>query len=149
ATGGVVAAGAAVALNLNRLEALAGPHLEALTRLIHQSPITYANTQANNPISQPTPHTQANTSQPTPTAHAQNKKGTVIGNTQQKANSAIDFTNPANDTPAILVRLPNNTFAAYDKACTHVGVLVNYDPATQMLVCPAHGAIFDPAKGGA
>jgi Rieske Fe-S protein len=27
-------------------------------------------------------------------------------------------------------------------------VLVAYDPQTHTLVCPAHGAIFDPAQGG-
>jgi serine/threonine protein kinase/Rieske Fe-S protein len=152
ATGSVVAAGAAVALNLNRLEALVGP--------TYQSLAAYLNTQAHNATAQPTPNKQANAPQPTPNKQAnapqpmlntntQNKKGTVIGNTQQKANSAANFMNPASDTPGILVRLPDNTFVAYDKTCTHVGVLVNYDPATRMLVCPAHGAVFDPAKGGA
>ena len=61
----------------------------------------------------------------------------------------MGFANPANDTPSLLVRLANSTFVAYERAYTHVGVLVNYDPATEMLVCPAHGAIFDPAKGSA
>ena len=32
--------------------------------------------------------------------------------------------------------------------CTHSGVLVQYDPTTHHLVCPAHGAIFDPAEAG-
>lgn len=152
AVGGVAAAGAAVVLNLNRVEALVGS--------LHQSATAYVNTQVHNVPSQPapntqghpsqpTPNTQAHPSQPTPNPNTQNKKGTVIGNTQQKANSSVDFTNPATATPGILVRLIDSTFVAYDKACTHAGVLVNYNPATKLLVCPAHGAIFDPAKGGA
>jgi Rieske Fe-S protein len=39
-------------------------------------------------------------------------------------------------------------FVAYEQRCTHTGVLVNYDPATHHLVCPAHGAVFDPAQQG-
>jgi len=44
--------------------------------------------------------------------------------------------------------LPNGTLVAYERACTHVGVSVDYNSKTHMLVCPAHGAIFDPAHGG-
>lgn len=143
AVGGVAAAGAAVVLNLDRVEALMGS--------LHQSATAYINTQLHNTPSQPAPNTQTHKTppQPTPSPNTQNKKGTVIGNTQQKANSSVDFTNPATSTPGILVRLIDSTFAAYDKACTHASVLVYYDPATKLLVCPAHGAIFDPAKGGA
>jgi thiosulfate dehydrogenase [quinone] large subunit len=38
---------------------------------------------------------------------------------------------------------------AYEKACTQEGGVVQYDPGTHTLVCPAHGAVFDPANGGA
>jgi Rieske Fe-S protein len=37
---------------------------------------------------------------------------------------------------------------AYEKACTHQGVPVRYNPATHKLVCPKHNAIFDPAHSG-
>jgi serine/threonine protein kinase/Rieske Fe-S protein len=152
ATGGVVAAGTAVVLNLNRVEALLGPTYQSLAARLNTQANNAAlppapNKQANAP--QPMPNKQANAPQPTPNTNTQNKKGTIIGNTQQKANSAVSFMNPVSDTPGILVRLADNTFVAYDKACTHVGVLVNYDPVTRMLVCPAHGSVFDPAKGGA
>jgi serine/threonine protein kinase/Rieske Fe-S protein len=63
-------------------------------------------------------------------------------------NAALNFTN-AKGEGNVLVHLVDGTFAAYDRACTHVGVYVNYNPATKLLVCPAHGAIFDPAKNGA
>ena len=134
AASSLVGTSTAVVLNLNYLEHLLG--------LTNQSSTAHLNTNEKNTTPLPT-----QSAMPTPT-NTQNK-GTVIGNTQQKANSAVEFMNPATGTPGILVRLPDSTFTAYDKACTHVGVLVNYDPATRLLVCPAHGAIFDPARGGA
>lgn len=134
AAGGVVAAGAAVALNLDHLMALAN-QVSAYTQTNTTKPVAQVNTQPTQP-----PQTQ-----PTqPPAHT----GTVIGNSKQNANSAVDFVNPADTTASLLVRLASGAFVAYERACTHVGVLVNYDPATKKLVCPAHGAIFDPANGG-
>jgi serine/threonine protein kinase/nitrite reductase/ring-hydroxylating ferredoxin subunit len=64
-------------------------------------------------------------------------------------NAALNFTNPANGKASVLVHLSNGNFVAYERACTHVGVYVNYDPAQKLLVCPAHGATFDPAQNAA
>ncbi len=75
--------------------------------------------------------------------------GTMIGSTNLAKNTAMNFVNPADGKASILIHLANGNFVAYGRACTHVGVYVNYDPATRLLVCPAHGAIFDPAQGGA
>jgi len=60
-------------------------------------------------------------------------------------NAAMNF----NGNASVLVHLADGNFVAYDRHCTHVGVLVDYDPAMQLLVCPAHGATFDPAQSGA
>ncbi|MBO0793376.1 MAG: Rieske 2Fe-2S domain-containing protein, partial [Ktedonobacteraceae bacterium] len=73
---------------------------------------------------------------------------TVIGGPKMAINSAVDFTNPADKKPSVLIHLPDGRYVAYEKACTHVGVFVRYDATTHLLVCPAHGAIFDPANGG-
>jgi Rieske Fe-S protein len=67
---------------------------------------------------------------------------------QQALNTAQVFTVPRDGRQGLLVHLPNGTFVAYERSCTHVGVYVNYDSKTHLLVCPAHGAIFDPAHGG-
>jgi serine/threonine protein kinase/nitrite reductase/ring-hydroxylating ferredoxin subunit len=64
-------------------------------------------------------------------------------------NAALNFTNPANGKASVLVHLSDGNFVAYERACTHVGVYVNYDPAQKLLVCPAHGATFDPAQNAA
>lgn len=74
--------------------------------------------------------------------------GAIIGQTTQARNTAKDFLNPRNGKQSLLIHLPNGSFVAYEKACTHKGVFVYYDPTTHHLVCPAHGAIFDPAQKG-
>ena len=64
-------------------------------------------------------------------------------------NSSVNFTLASNGDPGVLVRLNNGQFVAYDATCTHAGCPVSYDPGSQLLQCPCHGAVFDPAKGGA
>jgi thiosulfate dehydrogenase [quinone] large subunit len=64
-------------------------------------------------------------------------------------NSSTTFTLSSNGDPGILVHLNNGQFVAFDAACTHAGCPVDYDPASQQLVCPCHGAAFDPAKDAA
>jgi len=72
----------------------------------------------------------------------------AVGTVSQPPNTGVAFRNPKDRSHNILVRLPDAKFVAYQQGCTHSGVLVDYDPATHMLVCPAHGAIFDPAQAG-
>nr|HET6903462.1 TQO small subunit DoxD [Ktedonobacteraceae bacterium] len=76
--------------------------------------------------------------------------GTPIAqvNTVQN-NSSVTFTIASNNDPGILVSLNNGQFVAYDATCTHAGCPVDYDPSSQMLVCPCHGAAFDPSKNAA
>ncbi len=55
---------------------------------------------------------------------------------------------PAGD-PGLIVRLPDGSFAAYDATCTHEGCRVGWDAADGVMLCPCHGAAFDPARHGA
>ncbi len=57
------------------------------------------------------------------------------------------FTDPTTGDPGVLVALPNGTIVAYDAICTHAGCTVNFDRLSGHLLCPCHGAIFDPAQG--
>lgn len=108
----------------------------------HPSPTR--NTQPS-PTARPTqqPTQSPPTPTPTPPAHT----GTVIGTTNMSSNSSLTFTNPADGQSSLLIRLANGNFVACERACTHQGVAVNYDTGQQQIVCPAHGAVFDPANG--
>ncbi len=54
----------------------------------------------------------------------------------------------ADGGPAVLFRTKAGVFA-YSRACTHQGCSVAYDSNSNLLICPCHGAQFDPSKDGA
>ncbi|MEP7360116.1 MAG: TQO small subunit DoxD [Chloroflexota bacterium] len=55
---------------------------------------------------------------------------------------------PAGD-PAIVIKMDDGTFVAYDALCTHEGCRVGWDSISAVIVCPCHGAEFDAADHGA
>ncbi len=148
ATGGVVAAGALVAFKLNLL------HLPTTaTPPVAQGGVT---TGKPNPTNN---GGKTNTGGTTNNGGTVNKGngGTVNKGTGNAApvlakanavpvNSSMTIVNPADGKNSLIIHLTNGNFVAYESACTHVGVTVAYDPASHTLVCPAHGAVFDPAK---
>jgi Rieske Fe-S protein len=78
------------------------------------------------------------------------KVGLFLGNVKTlKTNQALAYTDPQSGDPAILIRLASGHLVSYDMVCPHQGCPVPYDPARQLLVCPCHGAQFDPAHGAA
>ena len=130
ATGGMAVVVGAAALNLNKLQHLLGG--------------------AHNQAAQPNAANMADSQMRVKNTPPQlGPTGLVLGHTTMALNSANTFTNPADGQSSLLIHLSDNTFVAYEKACTHEQVPVAYDPATKLLVCPAHGAMFDPANGGA
>lgn len=149
AAGGVAAAGILVVTKLNLL------HLAGIqTPVVQQGGMTTAPMQPK-PTGGTKPTGGNNGNKPTGGTKtnggngATGHKGTVVGNTALAKNSAMTFADPADGKSSVLIHLPNGNFVAYERACTHVGVLVNYDPATNTLVCPAHGSVFDPVKNAA
>ena len=50
--------------------------------------------------------------------------------------------------PGILIRTATDAVCAFSAVCTHEGCTVDYDTASKELICPCHGARFDPLQNG-
>lgn len=59
------------------------------------------------------------------------------------SNQSLTFNDPLFG-PIILVHLDNGHFVAYSSICTHAGCQVQFDPSMKDIICPCHGAVFDP-----
>jgi Rieske Fe-S protein len=99
--------------------------------------------------------TTTKTAQPTkktPTAPPTTNQPPIAQANAVHLNSAVTFTIPTPDDPAgagttgILVHLNDDRFVAFDATCTHAGCQVDYDTQTTTLICPCHGAQYDPAN---
>ena len=55
---------------------------------------------------------------------------------------------PAGD-PAAIIKLKDGSYTAYDLTCTHEGCRVGWDSQDGVLLCPCHGAAFDPENHAA
>ena len=50
---------------------------------------------------------------------------------------------PAGD-PALIIKLAAGGYACFDAVCTHQGCRVGWDAQDGVMLCPCHGAAFDP-----
>ena len=72
--------------------------------------------------------------------------GPVVARLSQLASGrAVTFEDPNSGDPGVLIKLRDGTIVAFDTVCTHAGCTVEYDRRSGYLVCPCHGAAFDPA----
>ena len=96
----------------------------------------------------PAPSAGGGAAEPSPSGAPAAPPGyAYLGNVRQvPVNGAGQYTDPLTRDPAVLVHLPNGQFVAYDAVCTHAGCTVEYDPTQHQLVCPCHGAVYDPAQ---
>jgi Rieske Fe-S protein len=143
AGGGVLAAAGVTAFTLLHAKGPLQPTNNAPRTTTTGAPASKSSTTAKTTTS-----TKPTTTASKPTATTTGHTGTVIAKSNIPLNSAVNFTNPTTGRADILVHLPSGQFVAYDRACTHQGVLINYDPNTHMMVCPLHGSIFNPANNG-
>ena len=84
----------------------------------------------------------------TPSAAA-TPSGQAVGTLTQlnQQGGSLSFTDPSSGDPALAVDLGGAHVVAFDAVCTHAGCTVEYDPTQKLIVCPCHGAVFDPAHG--
>jgi len=54
----------------------------------------------------------------------------------------------ASGDPGILIRTATDAVCAFSAVCTHEGCTVDYHTASKELICPCHGARFDPLQNG-
>jgi thiosulfate dehydrogenase [quinone] large subunit len=78
---------------------------------------------------------------PTPAAAS----GPLVAQVSQLATDrAVAFDDPTTGDPGVLLKLSDGSIVAFDAVCTHAGCTVGYDRRSGFLLCPCHGAAFDP-----
>ena len=82
------------------------------------------------------------------TAASSTQGGGIANATAMPARSSVDFL-LANGDPGVVVKLADGKVVAFDATCTHEGCPVGYDTASGLLLCPCHGAAFDPSADAA
>lgn len=81
---------------------------------------------------------------------AVNGSGLWLGNARgMTPTQPLAYTDPGSGDQALLLRLTNGQYVSFDAGCTHGTCTVAYDIGRRLMVCPCHGAIFDPAHGAA
>lgn len=121
---------------------LAAILLTYVVESLHLLPASSAN--VDDPGAQITPTLGSPVADETPTAALPG--GVIARISDVPVNSSANFTIPSNGDPGILVHLSSGQFVAFNATCTHAGCPVDYDPSLKDLVCPCHGAAFDPSK---
>ncbi len=82
---------------------------------------------------------------PTPAA----APGQLVARVSQLASGrAVTFSDPITGDPGVLLKLADGSIVAFDAVCTHAGCTVGYDRSYGLLLCPCHGAAFDPTHDG-
>jgi len=95
-------------------------------------------------ITTPTP---APSSAPSQGSTAQ--PGTLLAKGADIASAgSVMAVDPATGDPVLVIKLSRSSVVAFDAVCTHAGCTVQYDPTSATMICPCHGAQFDPAHQG-
>ena len=80
------------------------------------------------------------TSNPPPSSAAQ-----LIANASSVPPNRSMIYNDPSFGPILLIHLDNGQFVAYSSICTHAGCQVQFDSSSKDIVCPCHGAVYDPS----
>jgi Rieske Fe-S protein len=71
----------------------------------------------------------------------------IADTSELKVGDAIEFSYPGEHDSALLVRLGENEYVAYQNACTHLKCPVFWSKEDGELLCPCHHGIFDVHTG--
>ncbi len=74
----------------------------------------------------------------------------IVGAADMPKNSSLDFLWPTQTRPFdtnLLIKDPKGNYVAFNRICTHLQCLVNYDQNSQTIQCPCHGSVYDAKTG--
>ncbi len=74
----------------------------------------------------------------------------ITGSSSMTLNSSLIFAWPTEVRPFdtnVLIRDSKGNYSAYNRVCTHLQCLLNYNPKSGNLECPCHGSIYDATTG--
>lgn len=71
----------------------------------------------------------------------------IIDVSRLKVGESAEFAYPNEHESALLIRLGENDYKAYQNACTHLKCPVFWSREDEKLVCPCHHGFFDPKTG--
>lgn len=66
-----------------------------------------------------------------------------------KVGDAVEFGYPADHNGALMIRLTEEKFVAYQSACTHLQCPVFWEKSSGDMICPCHHGVFDVETGAA
>jgi nitrite reductase/ring-hydroxylating ferredoxin subunit len=71
----------------------------------------------------------------------------IAGTAELSPGGAVSFDVPGTPVAGVLVRLSNDTYAAFDRRCPHLGCPVQWSVPRERFECPCHAAVFDGSSG--
>jgi thiosulfate dehydrogenase [quinone] large subunit len=99
-------------------------------------------------VRSPSTTAQASPGSTTTTTAAGIPNGTKIGPASDvPVGQAASFQDPKSGDPAIVIQPTSGHFVSYNAVCPHAGCTVGYSSSQQLIVCPCHGSVFNPASG--
>ncbi len=81
------------------------------------------------------------------------KRASAGGSGRMQVGTTADFPAgqgkvvPVNDKPVIMVNTAQGGLKAFSAICTHLGCIVEWDQARQLILCPCHDGRFNAING--